>query len=250
MTDSSNSRIGKIESLAQGGYENLARSAISRGASPDEFAVDVLVQRNRDVVTIAAGQDLGAGSILIRAYTTSVSSSGNAGNGTLSVGSIGPDAIEGIYTATCIAAHPDRGIFELRTPSKGVIGEANVGTAFVSDALRVTVADGSTDFSVGDKFAVEVIGGTYSGYSFFADEEAYAAGIESVQIAAGVLSAPLKTLADTAEQFATIRGPAVLPASFLKLWGSPWNSINLQNLQDAAMARSIDQLARRGIVLR
>ena len=73
-----------------------------------------------------------------------------------------------------------------------------------------------------------------------------------MQVASGVLSAAVNTEDPAApkEQFAVVRGPAILPASFVSLG---WDQAEFDQhhvLRDAAMDRSIEQLARRGIVLR
>jgi hypothetical protein len=246
------SQSEKIQFLAQGGYDRLVHEAIAANASPDAFAVDLLTEVNREPVLIASGQVLPAGSILVRTYTPSVTAaSGNTGNGTLTVVSVGPYVLEGAYTATCVSKRTDRGLFEVRNTYHGVIGRANVGTTFTSDDLQLLIADGSADFVLGDTFSIQITGGNFSGYDFDADEAAFVAGTPIVQVASGVLSADIDTLAFGAqEQFATVRGPAVLPAAFVKLGNSPWGLSNYQRLQDAAMDRSIEQLARRGIVLR
>ena len=113
-------------------------------------------------------------------------------------------------------------LFEIRGPNRGVIGLANVGTTFVSEDLRLLIADGSADFVIGDTFSIVVTAGSYFGYDFAADEAAEAAGTPIVQVASGVLSADIDTLTFGAqEQFATVRGPAILPAGFVKLGNSP-----------------------------
>ena len=165
--------------------------------------------------------------------------------------SVGPYIVEGTYTATCVSKRADHGMFEIRGPNRGVSGLANVGTTFVSEDLRLLIADGSADFAIGDTFSIVVTAGSYFGYDFAADEAAEVAGTPIVQVASGVLSADIDTLTFGAqEQFATTRGPAILPAGFVKLGNSPWEPANHPDLQVAAMNRSIEQLARCGIVLR
>ncbi len=243
MTDTTISPVFKILALAQGGHDNLARAAIDGGATPDQFCVDLLTIANRTPVTIAADQILPAGAVLVRAYTaTPAAIGGNVGNGTLTVSAIGPDVIEGTYTAKCILKRSDRGTFEIRSPSGGVIDEANVGTPLQSTTFSLTIADGSTDFAVGDGFTITVAGGTYSGYSFEDDA--------GVQVAAGVLSIAIDTSdpSEAQEQFATVHGPAVLPANFVQLANSPYTGQPPMYFE--RLATCLDQLARRGIVVR
>jgi hypothetical protein len=158
----------------------------------------------------------------------------------------------GVYTATCISSRTNRGLFEIRGPNKGIIDNANVGTPFVSDDILLTIADGSTDFAVGNAFTITVTAGSYSGYDFAADIAAAESGTPIVQVASGVISAAVDTKGPPVakEQFAVVRGPSILPATFV---GLGWDGIELNEnaaLHDAALSRSIEQLARRGIVLR
>jgi hypothetical protein len=243
MTNTTVSPVFKILALAQGGHDNLARAAIEGGATPDQFCVDLLTIANRTPVTIAADQILPAGAVLVRAYTaTPAAIGGNVGNGTLSVSAIGPDVIEGTYTAKCVLKRSDRGTFEIRSPSGGVIDEANVGTPLQSSAFSLTIADGSTDFAVGDGFTIVVAGGAYSGFAFGDDA--------GVQVAAGVLSIAIDTSdpSATQEQFATVHGPAVLPAGFARL-ANPPNTVP-GDVIAKTLSACLDQLARRGIVVR
>lgn len=249
MTDTATERVLKIQALAQGGYEHLVTAALSGGSSIDEFGMDLLTEQNREVVMIAEDQNLPAGSILVRAYTSDVTAgSGNTGNGTLAVDAIREDAVEGVYVARCTAAAVDGGIFEVLMPSDGILGEANVGTAFLSGHLNLTIAYGVTDFAVGDTFAIEITGGLYSGIDFDAAET----DPPGVQIAAGVLGVAIDTTETDGPrpQFATVRGPAVLSDSFVQLGNHPWGPSNYPQLPAQVMATSLAQLQRRGIVVR
>lgn len=249
MTDTVTERVLKIQALAQGGYEHLVTAALNGGSSIDEFGMDLLTEQNREVVMIAEDQNLPAGSILVRAYSSDVTAgSGNTGNGTLVVDAIREDAVEGVYLARCTAAAVDGGIFEVLMPSDGILGEANVGTAFLSGHLNLTIAYGVTDFAVGDTFTIEIIGGEYSGIDFDAAET----DPPSVQIAAGVLGVAIDTTETDGPrpQFATVRGPAVLSPSFVQLGNHPWGPTNHLKLIEQVMTTCLAQLRRRGIVVR
>jgi hypothetical protein len=53
---------------------------------------------------------------------------------------------------------------------------------------------------------------------------------------------------ETQEQFATVHGPAVLPANFVQLANSPYTG--QPPIYGQQLAACLDQLARRGIVVR
>jgi len=71
-----------------------------------------------------------------------------------------------------------------------------------------------------------------------------------VQVAAGVPSIAIDTSAppEAQEQFATVHGPAVLPAGLARL-ANPPNTVPGDVLAQQ-LAACLDQLARRGIVVR
>ena len=249
MTDAATERVLKIQALAQGGYEHLVTAALNGGSSIDEFGMDLLTEQNREVITVASGWNLPAGSILTRAYSSNVTAgSGNTGNGTLTVNSLGNDVVEGVYTARCTEVRADGGVFDVLTPSGGVIGEANATTQFSSGHMVLTIADGSTDFEVGDSFAIEVTGGDYAGIDFAVAE----ADPPGVQIAAGVLGVAVNTMTPPGarQQFATVRGPAVLSSAFVQIGNNPWGPTNNPELAKRVMATCLAQLQRRGIVVR
>jgi hypothetical protein len=250
---SETSRILKIQALAQGGYEHLVSAAISTGASLDAFGMNLFAEMNREPVLVDEFQNLVAGSILVREYTaTPTANAANTGDGEIIVQSVGPDVVEGTYTAVCTSARPDRGIFDIRAPNTGIIGEANVNTAFTSRHLSVTVEDGTVDYVVGDAFTIEVEGAGYAGFDF---------ANASSQVAAGVLAIPINTMdsAGPLEQFAIVRGPALLPTGYLQLtgWDAYWPTIDpaitateAAALRAGYLSACTAQLQRRGIVVR
>lgn len=73
-----------------------------------------------------------------------------SGNGTITFTSITQDAKVGNYVATCITAVGDGGVFLLRDPDGADVGTITVGTPFDNGLIAVTIADGSTDWSVGE----------------------------------------------------------------------------------------------------
>lgn len=117
------------------------------------------------VVTLAEGYTALAGDILALTTTGDVSNAipqgSLVGNGTVT-GTItkGGKCESGSYTLTCITTAANGGMFAVVAPSGAVVGFAKVGTLFVSDHISgFTINDGSTDFALGDRFAVTVDGG-------------------------------------------------------------------------------------------
>lgn len=121
-----------------------------------------------DVGTLAAGQNLAAGTVVgiasdgkLKALArralagTAAKTSGN-GNGTLGAVTLGADALVGDYILTCTAAATDAGTFSVVAPDGTVLAPLTVGTAYVSTHISLTVADGSTDWGAAAVVTVTV----------------------------------------------------------------------------------------------
>jgi hypothetical protein len=63
--------------------------------------------------------------------------------------------VDGDYLLTCTAAAANAGTFSVQTPDGREIGPLTVGVAFNKE-IKLTIADGATDFVVGDSFKVRV----------------------------------------------------------------------------------------------
>ncbi|ODN70213.1 head decoration protein [Methylobrevis pamukkalensis] len=118
--------------------------------------------RSRDEVVIAEGEVVAAGQVLAALYgdaLTAVSaakSGGNTGNGTLTMDAttpVLPGAKPGVYTVRCITAASNGGTFRVEDPDGNVLGDVAVGSAFTDD-IKFAIADGSSDFIVGDGFDI------------------------------------------------------------------------------------------------
>jgi hypothetical protein len=91
---------------------------------------------------------------------------GNTGNGTVtSVSPAAGDTIASVgdYNLECVAAVTNGGVFKLEDPNGNIIADnlemqagAGAATSFVAGGLEFTITDGTTDFIVGDKFALAV----------------------------------------------------------------------------------------------
>lgn len=80
------------------------------------------------------------------------------GNGVLTIDAttpLLPGAKVGKYKATCIAAATNSGTFRVADPDGRVLGDVDVGATF-ADQVKFAIADGSTDFVVGDAIIVNV----------------------------------------------------------------------------------------------
>lgn len=104
-----------------------------------------------------------------KAAAAAQAAGGNVGNGT--VGSLTADtgAAVGTWTLRCVAEAADGGSFILIRPNGTVHpGLVVVGSAFNgTDALNLTIADGSTDFDIGDEFTIAVSHSVPSGGGVF-----------------------------------------------------------------------------------
>lgn len=135
------------------------------------YAAEYLVSEgngtiSREVVTLASGQDLVAGTVIGKASDgthkaltrralagTASKVSGN-GNGTLSAVTLGDDALVGDYILTCTAAAA--GTFSVVAPDGTALDPLTVAVAYTSDHINLTIADGSTDWAAGAVVKVAV----------------------------------------------------------------------------------------------
>lgn len=164
------------------------------------------------------------GKTLVSGAATAVAGASNTGNGTMGTITVGASARVGIYTLRVTAASSNAGAFEIRNQAGALVGTGNVASAFVGAGLSFTLADGSTDFAVGDTFNIVVTGTEkYKICEFTASDGSnipagiYMGGVAGVGIDTSV--------AATTDTTVTVleRGPAVVAASGLTL-GSSFDS--------------------------
>lgn len=112
--------------------------------------------------TLKSGQNLLHGAVLGRIAAISAASAaksgGNTGNGTLTLDVTTPLLVNhqvGVYQVRCITAATNSGTFRIYDPTGDVLGDVVVGSTF-SDQLKFVIADGSSDFIVGDGFDITV----------------------------------------------------------------------------------------------
>lgn len=129
---------------------------------------------SRENITLeATAVELVAGTVLaektLGTATVAAKAGGNTGNGTLTMDATTPllaGAMPGVYTVRCKTAATNGGTFEVQDPDGFVLGEVAVGATF-SDDVKFAIADGATDFVVGDGFDITVAvgNGRYVAYS-------------------------------------------------------------------------------------
>jgi hypothetical protein len=120
-------------------------------------------------ITLLSGQNLLRGAVLGRialgAAVSAAKSGGNTGNGTLTMDVTTPvknGAKVGIYTVRFVIAAANNGTFIVRDPDGNQIGTVVMaaGAGAFDDDLKFAIADGATDFSVGDGFDITVAAGS------------------------------------------------------------------------------------------
>ena len=112
--------------------------------------------------TLKSGQNLVHGAVLGKVTALSSSSAaksgGNTGNGTLTLDGTTPLLVShqaGVYTVRCITAATNGGTFEVYDPTGDSLGIVAVGATFANQ-IKFAIADGSSDFIVGDGFDITV----------------------------------------------------------------------------------------------
>lgn len=120
-------------------------------------------------ITLVTGQNLVRGSVLGKitaaAATSAAKAGGNTGNGTLTLDATTPvksNAKVGIYRVRFAIAATNNGTFVVEDPDGIVIGNVVMaaGAGAHDDGIKFAIADGSTDFIVGDGFDITVAAGS------------------------------------------------------------------------------------------
>ena len=135
----------------------------SATSDPDRLIAGEKPRTTKDV-TIVSGQNVVAGTVLgertaSTVPATATADAGNTGNGTMGSVTGGLETMAGIYTIECVEVVANGGIFSVVDPDGNRVGsDAVVAAAYTSPHLNFTIADGATDFALGDKFTVTVTG--------------------------------------------------------------------------------------------
>lgn len=123
---------------------------------------DEVGRYSRDNGVLLAGNNLSSGAVLGAVLaggvtaTPAAKSGGNTGDGTLATVTAYAPAYNGVYTVRITAAAANAGTFEVRSPGGVLLGTGTVAVEFSGGGLTFTVADGATDFIVGDGFDITV----------------------------------------------------------------------------------------------
>lgn len=125
------------------------------------------ISRDEGILASGASADVSipglvVGKIAVGAATPADKSGGNTGNGVLTMDATTPvlaGAKPGVYTLRVVSAASNGGTFRVTDPEGFVLGEVAVGSTFSND-IKFSVADGSSDFIVGDGFDVTVAVGS------------------------------------------------------------------------------------------
>lgn len=189
--------------------------------------------------TLLVGQVLGRRGVIAGVTSSAAADAGNTGNGVFTIDATAPvaaSAIDGVYRVVCIAAATNSGTFEVVDPNGVEIGRVVVGATF-NNQIKFVVADGSTDFVVGDAFSVTV-GVELSDFEYAALDFTATDGLQN---AAAIAVYPITTGGSVKGHVAGLtRGPAQVRGTDLT-----WPTGTA-----AQIAEGVRQLERRGIIVR
>lgn len=135
--------------------------------SQGTFTPDNLLAGDFDIVTKSVVIKSGAGvlargtvleDVISGTAASAAKAGGNTGNGALTLDATTPvltGTEPGVYTVRCIAAATNSGTFRVTAPDGDVLGDVAVAATF-SNKIKFAIADGATDFIVGDGFDITV----------------------------------------------------------------------------------------------
>jgi hypothetical protein len=106
--------------------------------------------------TYAVGTVLGR--FLASGVGAAVAGGSNTGNGTMGAITVGATAKVGVYTLKIVKVAANAGDFVVTNSDGQVVGNGTVAVAFSQAGLSFTLADGATDFALGDTFTITVTG--------------------------------------------------------------------------------------------
>lgn len=186
------------------------------------------------VRTIPSGTVLGR--IVAATPATAAAAEGNTGDGAMGAVAVGLGAEPGTYRLAMAEAATNGGSFAVTAPDGRLVGLGRVGAAFAGGGLSFTLADGSTDFAVGDAFTITVAAG--SGGFVELDPEGALGSARPAAILVDPVTVPAT---GDAAGLALVRGPAIVRAD-----GLAWPDA----FEDADEAAGRQALAALGIVAR
>ena len=196
------------------------------------------IDASRDAVTVLSGQNLAIGTVLGKILIGALSEThaGNTGNGAMTLDATTPALANcqvGVYKAACTAAAANGGTFEVFDPKGNSLGEVAVGATHANQ-IKFVIADGATDFIVGDTFLITVAAG--SGKVKILTP----AGLDGTQRAYGAL------IADVDASGADKVGAAIVREAVLKDTGLVWPG----GITDGQKTTALDELYAQHITIR
>lgn len=219
-------------------------TTLTEGTYPTESLLsEAPGDRSREAIVVRSGQNLKSCAVLATIVAGTVAAAaktgGNTGNGTITMDATTPlqlGAQLGVYTLRCIAAAANGGTFRLEDPNGIVLGDYALaaGSVTISEHIKCAIADGSTDFIVGDGFDVTVSAITET------EVEYNPAGTDGSQIATGILYGAVNATS------AATRGVAYKRDCEHNAAIVVWKS----GLTAAQKVKGAADLRRRGIILR
>lgn len=182
----------------------------------------------RDAITVydaAATLRVGAvlGSFLATPTGIAAAVAGNTGNGAMgAITATAHKALKvGIYRVRITKAAANAGDFAVIDPQGDVVGTGTVAVAYSQAGLAFTLADGATDFVVGDSFTIAVSGTTkYKLVEATATDGTEVASAVLIADSTGV-SGDITLAANTdTKVLALTRGPAIVADAALQFGAS------------------------------
>jgi hypothetical protein len=146
---------------------NIGQNPQQPGVLGEAFIPDQLIAGElkivSDTVTLTGAAALARGAVLGKTVTSGTAAAvagSNTGNGVMGAITVAGAAKTGSYLLKVTKAAANAGDFEVFDPSGNLVGLGTVGVAFSGGGLAFTLADGATDFVVGDSFALSVTAAT------------------------------------------------------------------------------------------
>lgn len=137
-------------------------TTLTEGRRPGEAILsEANRSRSRANAVVAESQTILPNALLARVAVAAgvqvAQAFSGTGNGVLTFASpaVNSRVKDGAYKVTCVTAAVNGGVFRVEDPDGKSLGNATVGAAFNKE-IKFTIADGATDFVVGDEFTLTV----------------------------------------------------------------------------------------------
>ena len=178
-------------------------------ANPDQSREEITILAGSGAARVLTG-GMVLGRTLASATEAAAAGGSNTGDGAMGAVTAGKKVKAGVYSLVCIATGTDVGTFAVFDPDgipvKSAVGlDLVVAAAFASDHFSVTLADGATDFALGDTFTITM---SALVHKYVRHETT---GSDGSEIVSGILLFD-KTAPDgtDAKGVALVRGPAII----------------------------------------